>query len=186
MILFSKRKDGGPKSPVEGYFLCEFKNWFSIALLKFNEGGREQFHTHAFNAWTWFLSGDLVEEDIDGSTYEYRRSIFPKKTSREKFHRVKAKRAGWCLTIRGPWQRNWSEYDPETKKKTTFDWGRNVVATHEVTILHDPFMMITKIPVTPKTYDLGMKVTLEYQLDDQPLEQFIIETSDEEKTTSSG
>lgn len=131
MNILAKRKDGGPKSPVDGYFLFEFKNWFSVALLKFNKGGREQFHTHAFNAWTWFLSGDLVEEDVDGSTYKYRWSLLPKKTPREKCHRVKANRDSWCLTFRGPWQKNWSEYDPETNTDTTFAWGREIVSRYE-------------------------------------------------------
>lgn len=55
-----KKKDGGPESPVDAYFLVELKGLFSIALLKFNKGCREAFHSHAFDAWTWFLSGDLV------------------------------------------------------------------------------------------------------------------------------
>jgi len=47
MRLFQKAKDGGPESPVDGYFLIEIKSLFSIALLKFNNGGRENYHTHA-------------------------------------------------------------------------------------------------------------------------------------------
>ena len=55
MKLFSKCKDGGKESPVDGYFLIECKGLFSVALLKFNKGGREAYHTHAFDAYTWFL-----------------------------------------------------------------------------------------------------------------------------------
>lgn len=127
MTILAKRKDGGPSSPVDGYFLFEFKNLFSIALLKFNKGGREQFHTHAFNAWTWFLSGDLIEEDVDGSTYKYQRSLLPKKTPREKCHRVKAKRDSWCLTLRGPWSKTWTEYDTDRAVETTFTHGREII-----------------------------------------------------------
>ena len=77
MKLFSKCKDGGKESPVDAYFLIECKGlFFSVALLKFNKGGREAYHTHAFDAYTWFLKGDLVEEDVSGEQYTYKRSIF--------------------------------------------------------------------------------------------------------------
>jgi hypothetical protein len=125
--LFNKTKDGGPKSHVDAYFLCEFKNWFSIALLKFNVGGRGVYHTHAFNAYTWFLKGSLVEEDIDGSVYAYTRSLFPKYTPKTKNHRVKAYEPSWCVTIRGPWSDRWTEFDPETAKKTNLTHGRKEI-----------------------------------------------------------
>lgn len=90
MKIFRKSKDGGPESPVDAYFLCEFKNFFTVALLKFNRGMRENYHTHAFNAFTWFIKGDLIEENFDGTTHIYKRAIMPKYTSKNKNHRVKA------------------------------------------------------------------------------------------------
>ena len=127
MILLSKRKDGGAVSPVDAYFLIEWKQVFSIALLKFNKGGREAFHTHAFHALTWFLKGSLIEEDRDGSLYVYKKSLLPKVTKREKNHRVKAERDSWCLTIRGPWSDSWSEYNKKKEETTHFSWGRKVI-----------------------------------------------------------
>jgi hypothetical protein len=132
MKCFKKMKDGGPTSPVNGYFLFEIKNLCSIALLKFNKGGREAFHTHAFTALTWFLCGNLVEEDIDGSTYTYSRSILPKLTKKDKNHRVKALEDSWCFTIRGPWSKYWTEDNKTTNKKTTFTHGRVVVNEEEM------------------------------------------------------
>ena len=61
MRALSKTKDGGPKSSVE------IKSIGSIALLKFNKGGRKEFHTHAFNALTWFIAGSLKEEMYNGN-----------------------------------------------------------------------------------------------------------------------
>jgi hypothetical protein len=69
MRFFSKAKDGGPESPVDGYFLIEIKSLFSIVLLHFNFGARESFHTHAFNAFTLWLKGNVYEE-IKGNVYE--------------------------------------------------------------------------------------------------------------------
>lgn len=125
MRIFQKAKDGGPESPVDAYFLFEFKSFGSVALLKFNQGSREAFHTHAFNAYTWFLSGDLIEEDFDGNFKKYQRSIFPKVTPREHNHRVHARKTSWCLTIRGPWSSTWTE--DHKGKTTTLTHGRKIV-----------------------------------------------------------
>lgn len=120
MKFFSKSKDGGPESPVDAFFLFEIKALCTIALLRFNQGGREAYHTHAFNAWTWFLCGDMVEQDVNGEFYCYERSILPKITRRNKNHRVRAFKTSWALTIRGPWSKTWTE---------TVD-GKNIVLTH--------------------------------------------------------
>jgi hypothetical protein len=114
MRLFSWAKDGGPESPVDAFFLFESKRFGSVAILKFNEGGRETYHTHAFNALTWFIKGDLVEQDINGEYYIYERSFVPKITKRLKNHRVMAFQDSWCLTIRGPWADTWTE-DTDTQ-----------------------------------------------------------------------
>jgi len=128
--ILDKSKDGGPASPVDGYFLIEIKFLFSIALLKFNKGRREEFHTHAFNALTWFLWGDLVEEDIDGTLYRYSTSLMPKLTKKAKNHRVKALKDSWCITVRGPWAMFWTEDNLITNETTVLTNGRRVVARY--------------------------------------------------------
>lgn len=128
-MILKKAKDGGPQSPVDGYFLCEFKSLFSIVLLKFTKGRREEFHTHAFNALTWFISGELYEEDYrsESLTYKYRRSLIPKYTSRNKNHRVLALKDSWCISIRGPWAKTWTESNKTTGKEITLTHGRKVI-----------------------------------------------------------
>lgn len=126
MKFFSKAKDGGPDSPVDVYFLFEIKALASVGLLRFKKGGREAFHTHAFNALTWFVCGDMIEQDIDGKYYIYERSIIPKVTKRNKNHRVLADKNSWCITIRGPWSKTWTEdHDGVT---TTLTHGRRIVS----------------------------------------------------------
>ena len=127
MRFLSKAKDGGPDSPVDAYFLVEIKGLFSIALLKFNRGGREAYHTHAFNALTWFLSGFMIEENLVGDTTVYHRGFYPKVTLRKRMHRVVACEDSWCFTIRGPWSKTWEEYSPKLKRFTRFKHGRVVV-----------------------------------------------------------
>lgn len=135
MRFLSKAKDGGPRSPVDAYFLIELKNWFSIALLKFNKGSREEYHTHAFNAYTWFLKGQLVEESIEDTdlfkdvirTRPYKRRLKPKFTPRDQLHRVKALADSWCFTVRGPWVDRWIEFNDNTNTTTVLTNGREVV-----------------------------------------------------------
>jgi hypothetical protein len=125
MRLLQKAKDGGSESPVDAYFLIEIKSLFSIALLKFNKGGRENYHSHAFNALTWFICGNLIEQDVSGELYIYFPSLVPKVTKRAKMHRVIASRDSWCLTLRGRWVDTWTEFDG--KKVITLTRGRKVV-----------------------------------------------------------
>ena len=66
--LFKKSHDGGPNSGVTGYWLIEWKLGFSIVILRFSKGSREAFHTHAFNALTWWVKGSVEEHFADGST----------------------------------------------------------------------------------------------------------------------
>ena len=120
MKILKWAKDGGPESPVDAFFVVEIKSLFSIAVLRFNYGSREAFHTHTFNALTWFIRGDLVEQDVNGDYYVYKRSILPKITRRSKNHRVIAVETSWCFTLRGPWSKTWTE----TKD------GKSIVLTH--------------------------------------------------------
>jgi hypothetical protein len=129
MRILSWSKDGGPDSPVDGFFFIEIKSLFSIVLLRFNEGCRETHHSHAFHALTWFIRGDLVEEDINGEYHVYERSIRPKVTRRSKNHRVIAWTDSWCLSIRGPWKSTWTE-DTDTHH-TVLTHGRKIVERTE-------------------------------------------------------
>lgn len=123
-------KDGGPDSNVTGYFLCEFKNLFSVVLLKFDRGSRENFHSHAFNAWTWFIKGYLIEyiyTDEGIKRKVYKKSILPKITKKETLHRVFALKKSYALSIRGPWSRTWNEFNSDSNKIITFTWGRKII-----------------------------------------------------------
>jgi hypothetical protein len=121
MRLFKRMKDGGPLSKVHGFFLVEIKSLFSIVLLRFDDGARDAFHTHAFNAWSWVLDGCLVEEELITAspdtcctrTRVYTPSLRPIYTPRECFHKVTSFGTTWALTFRGPWVDKWLEYTGE-------------------------------------------------------------------------
>lgn len=125
-MFLKKVKDGGPKSNVDAYFLVEIKGLFSIALLKFNKGCREDYHSHAFDAFTWFIKGDMIEEMLDGTLKTYSRSVVPKLTRKQDIHRVRARKDSWAFTIRGPWCREWREVSP-SGKETRLTHGRKII-----------------------------------------------------------
>ncbi len=127
--FFYKKFDGGKESGVTGYFLLEHKKSFSVGLLHFKNGSREAYHSHAFNALSWFISGRVTEEHLDGTTKEFAPSIIPKITPRSCFHRVVSHGNTWCLTLRGPWQDTWKEYRPKTSEFVELTHGRNIVET---------------------------------------------------------
>ena len=127
MKLFSFGCDGGSTSGVTGFWIIELKNWFSIVLLKFNEGTRENYHSHAFNAWTWFLWGSVEEQHLHGRSVCWKPSLYPKYTTKDTFHRVKAIQTTYALSIRGPWDNTWKEYDPQKQQFIQLTHGRKQV-----------------------------------------------------------
>jgi hypothetical protein len=132
MKLFKWAKDGGPDSNVWGFFIVEIKPLFSIVLLKFEDEPekRRNLHSHAFNALTWFLKGSMYQTTWDGKYYRYstyRRKLFPKITPRSLVHKVMVSETSWAISIRGPWQDTWNEFDPETGEYILLTHGRREV-----------------------------------------------------------
>jgi len=124
MKLLTKSPDGGKDSGVTAYFLFESKRFGSIAILRFDKGTREAFHSHAFNALTWWLKGSVTEEHVDGSSVRWYPSIKPKLTKKDCFHKIIADEVTWAFTVRGPWQDTWLEY--KNSKTITLTHGRIV------------------------------------------------------------
>ena len=134
MKFLSKSKDGGPESTVDAYTLIEIKSLFSIILLKFNNGSRQAFHTHAFNALSWYLKGESKEISLRPfdhlASYKIWKGFhwWPKFTPRDQMHKVISHGTTWVFTIRGPWSKTWSEYLPDTDEIITLTNGRKQVA----------------------------------------------------------
>lgn len=112
MKLFHKAKDGGQESNVTGYWLIEWKDVFSIVLLKFSKGSREAYHTHAFNAISWVLKGKIEEQTLlPEYKNTYTVSLIPIFTPKQRLHKVLGVAdSTWVLSFRGPWADAWYEY----------------------------------------------------------------------------
>ena len=130
MKFFRKAKDGGPESTVTAYWLAEIKGLFSIGLLTFEDGSRESYHTHAFNSLSWLLWGKLTEFPLNRymKVNTYRPSLRPIATYRKTYHKVFSQKTSWVLTFRGPWSKQWKEYNPATGLTSILVNGRIVKA----------------------------------------------------------
>lgn len=107
-MVFWKRKkiDLGDQSVTE-LTILEWKKLFSIKLFHFHktDGKQDRFHTHAFNALSILLTGDYVEEIVQGVV------IKQAKRSRSRFlyipenvyHRITKSDGCRTLLLTGPW-----------------------------------------------------------------------------------
>jgi hypothetical protein len=126
-------KDGGPESTVYCFTLIEIKSLFSIMLLNFRGKSREAFHSHAFNAISWLLKGELIEHRASKFCYEltdivHYPSLWPIFTPRSRFHKVDAAPNTWAISFRGPWVKNWVDMEESTGVVKTLTHGRREVA----------------------------------------------------------
>lgn len=134
--FFRRVKDGGPDSPVEAFWLVEWKALFSIGVLRFPRGSRENFHSHAMNAVSWVVSGLLTEEFADrnrrNNTYQTGDVAV---TRRETLHRVWGiAPVTWVLTLRGRWEREWLEWNPASRQYIRLSLGRRIEGVYGVRV----------------------------------------------------
>lgn len=137
MKFLETSKDGGPESHVWAHWLIEIKGLFSIALLRFENGSRDAYHSHAFNSVSWLLSGELREhhhpdsgscKGPNGIFFELHwPSLWPVITKRSTYHMVCSTGTSWVLTFRGPWSKTWKEFDQKTGKLVELTHGRGIV-----------------------------------------------------------
>lgn len=132
MKFFSRRKDGGSESTVTGYWFFEIKWLFSVVLLRFDGVSREAFHNHAFNCFSWVLSGELEENFLDGRVRHHRRRWLPFATLRSHFHMVHSiTPRTWVLSFRGPWSKTWTEFLPDRREFVTLTGGRRELSRRQ-------------------------------------------------------
>lgn len=107
-IVFWKRKTIGlGDQNVTELTILEYKKLFSIKLFKFHKtnGKQDRFHTHAFNAYSFLLKGNYIEEVLEGNVIKK----LPRNRSRllfipkDSFHRITKGTDCTTLLITGPW-----------------------------------------------------------------------------------
>lgn len=117
-------KDGGPESHVWAYGL-EVKWLCSVLVMRFEDGSRDAYHDHAFDAVSWVVNREgRLQEYLYGSERpdpecDYTRTAVPIVTPSSRLHRVVSVGRTWVLTFRGPWARTWREVTPEGARVLT-------------------------------------------------------------------
>ena len=66
----------------------------------------------------------MVEHSLAHGSTIYKRSVLPKITRRTHNHKVVAGQVSWCITLRGPWAKTWTETSKETGITVTLGHGR--------------------------------------------------------------
>lgn len=81
MVVWKRKDICLGEQNVSELTILEWKPLFSLKYFHFHktDGDQDRFHTHAFNAVSVLLSGDYIEEVIEGDL------IIPKLRSRKRF-----------------------------------------------------------------------------------------------------
>ncbi len=145
-------KDGGPESTVSGLFFVEIKGLFSIVLLRFGDGSRDAYHSHAFNCLSWVLKGKLHEYHKDGRENPLPRTLLPFWTYRNTFHKVVSEGVSWVFTLRGPWAKTWVEHILVSGEGLVLADGR-VNVTPSMCL---PSCVVQMVRVPPQEYEKPM------------------------------
>lgn len=93
----------------------------------FKKGTRENYHSHAFNAYSFYIKGEVKEHHLDNEPITWKPSFYPKYTPRTTFHKIYALQETWCLSFRGPWLDYWCEYSPRDKEYILLTKNRKIV-----------------------------------------------------------
>lgn len=128
--LLCVTKDGGAESRVWAFWLFAWKALCSIVLLRFEDGSRDAYHSHAFHCISWVVSGVLLEEHRDGRVDVYWPSWRPILTRRDTFHRVTSFGRTRVISLRGPWLDTWKDAPRVAGGyvERTLTHGRQVIA----------------------------------------------------------
>lgn len=143
-IVFWKRKTIGLGAQnVTELTILEYKKLFSIKLFKFHktDGKQDRFHTHAFNAYSFLLKGNYIEEVLDGDVIKK----LPRNRSRvlfipkDSFHRITKSTNCTTILITGPWGKTFKELTDVgggMYKETECGEGRKVLSSGKLRELY--------------------------------------------------
>ena len=128
MIFFKKKEVSLGEGSVTQYTLFENKYLFSIIFYKWFTIDQIRFHTHAFASFAFLLRGwyweKVLFKGIEMTNF-VNQPFWPRWLPRNYCHAIEnAKPGTLTMVLTGPWQKNWFEYFPDTKKWVKYAWGR--------------------------------------------------------------
>jgi hypothetical protein len=134
--LFEKKSIDRGDGHIVQYTIFESKYLFSVLIFNWKSIKQDRFHSHAFSALCFLLSGSYEEETFNGVEIKPNtvdRWMKPRLLSKSYTHRIlRAMPNTWTLVLVGPWQKYWYEYFAETKTWVKLKWGRVVLSSSHV------------------------------------------------------
>jgi len=131
MIFFKKKRVELGEGGIIQYTIFESKHFGGIWVYNWQTILQNRFHTHAFNAYAFLLSGSYVEEVIEDGTILTKNvnQLFKPRYLPENYcHRIlKAEPNTWTIVFFGKWIPYWWEYFHDTKTWVKYAWGRKVI-----------------------------------------------------------
>jgi hypothetical protein len=131
MIFFKKKRVELGDGFIIQYTIFENKSLGGIWVYNWKTILQNRFHTHAFSAYAFLLSGGYIEEVIeDGKilTKYVSNWMRPRYLPENYCHRIlRAEPNTWTIVFFGKWVPNWWEYFNDTKTWVKYSWGRVVV-----------------------------------------------------------
>lgn len=131
MIFFKKKRVELGDGHINAYILFEWKKLFSIIIYNWKTIKQNRFHSHAFPAYAFLLSGSYTQEVYSKGeikTQEVNSWLTPRYLPRNYTHRImKAEPNTWTIVFVGPWHDYWYEYFDENKVWVKYGWGRKVL-----------------------------------------------------------
>lgn len=131
MIFFKKKRVELGEGHIIQYTLFECKYLFSIIFYNWKTIKQNRFHSHAFSAIAFLLSGSYVEEVYKNgvvTTKTVNQWLKPRWLPKNYTHRIlAAKSKTWTIVFVGPWSKYWYEYFNDTNNWVKYTWNRKVV-----------------------------------------------------------
>jgi hypothetical protein len=120
---------------VIAWVIFEWKLLFSIIIYHWVTIEQNRFHSHAFPAFAFLLSGSYEEERmVNGAICRHTVTqwLRPRYLPRNYTHRIlKAQPGTYTLVLVGPWIKHWYEWFEDTNVWVKYTWGRRVVSKQQ-------------------------------------------------------
>jgi hypothetical protein len=131
MVLFKRKRVELGDGHIIAYVLFEHKNLFSVILYNWKTIKQNRFHSHAFAAIAFLLSGSYNQARFSKGvrwTETVNQWLKPRYLPKNYTHCIlDAAPNTWTLVLTGPWIKYWYEYFDDTNTWVKYTWGRKVV-----------------------------------------------------------
>ena len=112
---------------IKRFTIFEMKYLFGIIVNIFNTEDQDRFHSHAFPAFSWMITGHYFEEVIENNEIIAKKIEKSRYIPRNYIHKItKSSKNAISVTFEGPWNATWNEYFDNGRVKT-YTWGRKVL-----------------------------------------------------------